>query len=44
MYFGVKWTVEIEQFPLLADPCISVYMAHKMASKGVAHTPSDAIL
>ena len=28
----------------MADPCRSVYIAHKMASDGVENTPSAAIL
>ena len=39
----INWQLS-KSAPLVADPCRSVYIAHKMASDGVENTPSTAIL
>ena len=39
----VNWPLS-NKAPLVAKPCKSVYIAHKMAADGVFSTPSDAIL
>ena len=42
-FLNQNWPLS-ESAPLVADPCRSVYIAHKMASDGVENTPSAAIL
>ena len=39
----INWPLS-NKAPLVANPCRSVYIAHKMAADGVFSTPSDAIL
>ena len=43
MFTSFNWPL-CNSASLVATPCRSVYIAHKTASEGVSHTPSDTIL